>query len=243
MKYHKKDRKKGKQKESRNYKDISSTTSSSGDNSNSSSSSQASDIEDIVSKFRKRNSKRKDIDRAFGSVLKRDYNRKFDSASSKTPIERFFYRIEEIAKDHGVHREQLVGQLGSILQNEAVDFYWTFRERNGEISWSKLKKAFIYRFSESRTQEDVWNSLESRKQRTNEPFVEYYNAVLEISMSLKKPIRDSKLIRLLKDNMIPSLKSQLAGKVFSSLPKLINKCISIEETWKRIKINTHHQGE
>lgn len=35
--------------------------------------------------------------------------------------------------------------------------------------------------------------------------------------------------------MRASLQSQLAGKSFTSLPKLINKCISIEETWKRIK--------
>lgn len=173
--------------------------------------------------------------RSFGLVLKRDYNLKFDGSTSKTPIERFLYRVREIAKDHGVQKNQLVGQLGSVLQDEAFDFYWTYRERNGNVSWSELKRAFIYRFSDRRTQEDVWHSLDARKQRSNEPFLEYYNAVLDISLSLKKPIKDSRLIRLLKDNMRPSLQSQLAGKNFSSLPKLINKCITIEETWKRIK--------
>lgn len=174
-------------------------------------------------------------DRSFGLILKRDYNMKFDGASSKTPIERFLYRIQEIAKDHGVHKDQLVGQLGTVLHNEAVDFYWTFRERNKDVRWSDLKKAFIYRFSDRRTQEDVWHSLDARKQKANESFLEFYNAIVEISLSLKEPIRDSKLIRLLKDNMRPSLQLQLAGKVITSLPKLINKCISIEETWKRIK--------
>lgn len=35
--------------------------------------------------------------------------------------------------------------------------------------------------------------------------------------------------------MRPSLGSQQAGKLCKSLPRLINKCISIKETWKRIK--------
>lgn len=216
---------------------VESSSSSSESESNSSSSSSSDDHNEARERsnrnrgHRNQNSER----RSFGLILKRDYNLKFDGATSKTPIERFLYRVREIAKDHGVQKNLLVGQLGSVLQDEAFDFYWTYRERNGNVTWSDLRRAFIYRFSDRRTQEDVWHSLEARKQRSNEPFLEYYNAILDISLSLKKPIKDSRLIRLLKDNMRPSLQSQLAGKTFASLPKLINKCITIEETWKRIK--------
>lgn len=51
--------------------------------------------------------------RSFRMILNRDYNTKFDDSSLKNPIERC---------------------LGAVLQNDLVDFYGNYRERNGEIS-------------------------------------------------------------------------------------------------------------
>lgn len=161
-------------------------------------------------------------------------NLRFDGSVHGLSVDRFVYRFESIAADYGISINRLVEEVHGFLDGPALEFYWQCRESNGNISWPAMRMMLRDRFQDFRSDPIIKSALESRKQKTGEPFVEYYNDLLNISSTLRQPISSHELITIVMKNMRTALQLELASWLPSSLPELVQRCTHAEYTWKRL---------
>lgn len=158
----------------------------------------------------------------------------FSGELCEIPVERFFYRVESLAVSNGVSTEFLVRNLNVLLNGKAREWYWVYMERQGNVQWQSLKCAMIHRFQDRRTDADIRQALERRKQRIKESFLDFYNEILSMSLPLKQPMTESETLGLLIRNMRPGLQANFAGKQFDDISSLVNQSIAVEDTWNRL---------
>lgn len=168
------------------------------------------------------------------TLLKREWNVSFDGTSAGPRVDRFLYRVERLANNNRIPLDSLVNDLGAVLKGEAYEYYWILLERSGQITWQLLKEAMTYRFDDRRTDDEIWDVLNSRKQKTKEQFIVFYNQILSASLSLRVPITESQLTVLLRRNMRPGLREKFAGEELPPLPVFVKRCVAIEDTWNRL---------
>lgn len=164
------------------------------------------------------------------------WNINFNPSSKETiPIEQFLYRVEHLAKVYKISHNDLVNDVQFLLSGEACQYYWLFLKTTSNLNWADLKVALVTRFKDRKTDFDIKFELHSRKQNVpRETFLEFYNAVLTISYTLKVPLSDSDLIDLLMRNMRDGLMISLAGESFTSIQELVKRCVALEDSWSRI---------
>lgn len=121
-----------------------------------------------------------------------------------------------------------------MLRDRALNWFWEFQETYGIVDWDKLSEAMVQRFKIRRSDDDVRQLLERRKQRTNEPFLDYYHVVRSITLSLMHPLTDVEFINLLTRNMRGGLQAKFAGQQFQNITDMVNQCVTVEDIWSRI---------
>lgn len=161
-------------------------------------------------------------------------NLHFDGSVEGLAVDKFIYRFEQLANDYGIEECRYVEEIHSFLDGPALDFYWSCRSSKHYITWPQMRYAFMNRFQDYRTDNVIRLSLESRRQKHGEPFINFYNSILNMSSNLRNPVSQSDLIFLLTKNMNQSLQYELASEIPSSVAELVQKCVNIETTWKRL---------
>lgn len=164
------------------------------------------------------------------------WNINFNPNSKDTiPIEQFLYRVEHLARVYKISHDEMVNDVQFLLSGEACQYYWLLIKTTANLNWECLKEALITRFKDRKTDFDIKFELHNRKQNVpRESFLEFYNAVLTISYTLKIPLPDIDLIDLLMRNMRDGLTISLAGESFSSIQALVKRCVALEDSWNRI---------
>lgn len=171
----------------------------------------------------------------FKPVIAREIrNLKFDGTCEGVPIDKFLYRFEQVAIDYHISPHRLIEELHPLLAGPALEFYWSCRSANPGLQWPQLRQEFLARFQDYRTDNVIRLSLESRKQKMGEPFIQFYNAILNLSASLRNPLSQHDLIFLLMKNMSYSLQYELASYSPHSVAQLVQRCVNSEYTWKRL---------
>lgn len=161
----------------------------------------------------------------------------FDGSSDGLPIERFLFRVEHLARTHRVTENELKDQFGVLLKGSALNWYWCYLERNPNLTWSQLRNAIIERFQDRRTDDDIRRILDSRKQKSGETFMEFYNEILSLSLRFRNPISDADILRTLRYNMSIGLQNHLADQEIDSISTLVRRCVALEDMWKRHQFN------
>lgn len=107
----------------------------------------------------------------------------------------------------------------------------------GPVSWIQLKCAMSERFQDRRTDYDIRRSLDVRKQKHGENFLEFYNTLLTMAIPLKTPLKEPDLFNIIKRNMRSGLQIATAANKFRNLSELVNVCVAHEDTWERTGYN------
>lgn len=168
------------------------------------------------------------------SLAKEIRNLKFDGSVYGLNADRFIYRFELLAYNRGIPENMLIEEVLGFLEGAALEFYWSCREKDRSISWSYLRALLKDRFQSFNSDGVIRSSIEARKQRPGEPFIEFYNAILNLSAPLQNPLSQSELISLLTKNMRTSLQFQHASFRPTSVSDLVESCVTTENTWKRM---------
>lgn len=159
----------------------------------------------------------------------------FDGSRNGLSFDRFLFRVERLATHLGIPEDSLVDELHFFLKGQAAEFYWsTIEKHKGIISWSFMKNIMKDRYRDRRMDFDIRRSLDVRRQRRAEPFIEFYSAILDMALPLEVPLSDNDLLMLLIRNMSIDLQRKLAGEFFRSVETLVARCVSIEDDWSRI---------
>ena len=148
-------------------------------------------------------------------------------------IKRFLMRVEHLAKSEKIPTQRLVTDLHYILKGNANEWYWTFIERNPNITWDNLKVELNKCFQGPRTDDDIRSQMEGRKQKHRESFCEFYQELISMSLQLEVPITDQEIIRIIKRNMRAGLQDKLTNIDITSVDNLFRKCLAYEDTWNR----------
>lgn len=148
-------------------------------------------------------------------------------------IKRFLTRVEHMARSEEVPPQKLVTDLHYILKGNANDWYWTFIERNPNITWDMLKMELKKCFQGPRTDEDIRSQLETRKQKYRESFTEYYHDIISMTLQLELPLTEQEIIRMIRRNMRAGLQDKLTDSNITSVDELFRKCVAYEDTWAR----------
>lgn len=126
------------------------------------------------------------------------------------------FRVEYLASVFCISDNQLVNNFGFLVRGAAKEFYWMVIEKtsNLDLSWKQLRCAFVNQYQIRRSDSDIKRMLDSRKQKNREPFQDFYNDLLCISLPLREPMLDQDLIELMQRNMRYGLQIDCAGKLF-----------------------------
>lgn len=158
----------------------------------------------------------------------------FDGTPFGSPIDRFLYRVEHLAKSNRIPFSKLVNDLHILLRKIALEWYWSYLQRNGIVQWENLIQDMRSRFQDRKTDFEIRQSIVARKQKFRESFLEFYSAILDSTLSLNQSLPESEIFFILRQNMSSELQLKLAGRKISTVPELVNQCVDIEDTWLRV---------
>lgn len=135
---------------------------------------------------------------------------KFSGLSNSLSVESFIYRVEALtAQTLYGDFELLCNYAGSLFEGKANDWFWRVHQRDPKITWSKLCKALREQFRDSRTDIDFLEIIRDRKQKPNETFDDFYEAVNELVDRLKEPLDDATLVEILRRNLLPDIQHEI----------------------------------
>lgn len=161
-------------------------------------------------------------------------NLKFDGSVNGISIDKFIYRFEAIAFDHGIPMSKLIEEVHGFLDGAAQEYYWCCRETHHSITWPQMRSLLKDRFQDFRTDPIIKSAMEARRQKSNEAFIDFYNDLVSMSVSLRSPMSSTELISLVMKNMRNALQYELASWIPHSLPELVQRCVNAEHTWRRL---------
>lgn len=172
-----------------------------------------------------------------------NFNVQFDGSRNGLPVDRFLFRVERLATSFGIPRIHLVDELHFLLRGQAAEFYWSVLEQNqGIVDWDTMSLALRKRFIDRRADIDIRRSIDCRRQKTKEPFIEFYADILDMAIPLRTQLSPNDLLMTLLRNMSLELQHKLAGEHFSNVELLVDKCVAIEDAWNRLQKFNHPGG-
>lgn len=147
-------------------------------------------------------------------------------------VEKFVFQVEHLASTNGISEQQLVNGLHLFLKGLASDHYWVMLQQNPNCTWQELKASLLYRFKIRRSDIEIRQSLDNRKQKLNESFIEFYYSIHELAQPLTYPLTEREILEILKKNMRRELKIHLAGRFINTISELLSVCTNVEDVWK-----------
>lgn len=163
------------------------------------------------------------------------YGSTSDDKQNERSVDRFLFQVEFLANAYNVSSARLVKELSVLLRGEPYEWYWNYVQRNGLVTWPVLRAELVKMFRDRRTYDEVRQDLESRKQKYDkkETFLQFYNVMLAKTLNFQTPYSDVDFLRILKQNMRPGLQVALAIENVPTIDQLIQRCMSLEDTWTR----------
>lgn len=166
-----------------------------------------------------------------------DWQVKFNGDGKK--LYHFLERISELAQSRRVRDEDLFNSAAELFIGDA--FVWFKSIKSSVDNWQslivKLKKDFLH----SDVEDDLWDQIKSRKQKSNES-VAVFIAHLQVLFSrlTSSPAEVTK-IKHIKNNLLPEYITQLALVEIETVNDLATYCRKLEEaSYIKTKRNPHH---
>lgn len=165
------------------------------------------------------------------------WNLFFDGNPNHLSIGKFIFRVEHLAKTNDISLIALVDNLHFLLRGVALEWYWMVLPKLFPKNWNQLKQELFDRFQDRRTDFDIRHDIDSRKQKPNESFLDFYHSILNLAIPLQNQFSDFDLMNILRKNMKRSLRIAVIAKNFKNLNHFISKCVSFEDEWLRLGLN------
>lgn len=167
------------------------------------------------------------------SLAREERNLRFRGTLNDISIDKFLYRFECSASSYGIPMERFVSEIKGLLEDYALDFYWSYQENHPFSSWLQLREALRAHFQEGRDDFDIRRMLDNRKQRPRESFEEFLSDIRRICMRLRTPLTEMETVMLLVRNMNAELQYKLMGQIPRQVNELVSKCLAIEDSTLR----------
>lgn len=123
------------------------------------------------------------------------WNLKFDGSSSGLNVEEFLYRVTSLTNDNfNGDFSVICKNLNTLLTGKAKEWYWRFHKQSPSIMWTEFCRAIRAQYKEFKTSFDIKEELRNRKQKQNESFDTFFEAISAIMDRLPVPISDEEIL-------------------------------------------------
>lgn len=138
------------------------------------------------------------------------WNLRFDGSSSGLNVEEFLYRIRSLTNDNFFGDFSVIlKNLNTLLIGKAKDWYWRYHKQTPSLNWNDFCVAIRAQYKDFKTSYDIREDIRNRKQRANESFDTFFEAISALMDRLPTPMTDEELIEILPRNLRPEIRQEL----------------------------------
>lgn len=158
------------------------------------------------------------------------WNIRFDGSSKGLRCEEFLYRIQCLTEENfNGNFDYICANLHVLLTGKAKDWYWKYHKSVNRIEWDSFCSALKKQYRDYRTTYDIREELHNRKQKVNESFEVFFDAITDISDRLDVPLEDEDLIEIITRNLRPEIRHELLYVQIRSISHLKKLCLMREK--------------
>lgn len=153
-----------------------------------------------------------DMDRNSERVLNviRNWKIRFTGDTSEVTVDEFIYRVNTLTNSNLRGDFHLLCEHAHILfEAKALKWFWRFHRSCNNLDWVGLCDALKKQYKEYNTDFDIKDDIRRRKQRLNESFDEYYDAIMVLCDRLREPMTESELCENIQRNLQPEVRHEL----------------------------------
>lgn len=128
------------------------------------------------------------------TAIIQSWNIKFDGSATGLSVEEFLYRVTSLTNyNFNGDFTAICKNLNSLLVGKAKEWHWWHHRQSPSPTWNDFCTAIRAQFKEFKTTYDIKEELRNRKQKQNENFDSFREAVSCIMDRLSIPIADEEL--------------------------------------------------
>lgn len=162
---------------------------------------------------------------------------KFGGMPNDIPIEDFIYRVNNLTSTCLNGDFELLIQFANLLfTGSALSFYWRIHRSVEMLTWSCLCRRLKERYQDQRSDLEIKSFMRRRRQRPNESFDEFLDAILAIADSLREPMGDVDIVAEVRHNLNEELKHELLHIDTPDLASLRKECHRHEEFFRGSRV-------
>lgn len=151
----------------------------------------------------------------------RNWHIKFSGHDSSILVEEFIYRVNILTtKTLGGNFKILDDHAHCLFEGKALAWFWRYHRTHDDIDWITLTNALRNEYKSNYTNYDVLEDIRRRKQRSNETFDEYFEAISELTDRLKTPLSDGELCETMLRNIKHEIRHELLHLDIRSVSQL-----------------------
>jgi hypothetical protein len=159
------------------------------------------------------------------SVPISDWKIKFGGDAKE--VYNFLDRVNEYSQARGVTEGELFKAAAEFFIGDA--FLWFLQIKPTLHSWVSLVEQLKADFLPPHAEDDIWDSIKSRKQNRNESIV-IFSAVMEnLFKRLSRPPHETTKVNCIRKNLLPEYISHLALTDIDTVANLVKLCKKLEE--------------
>lgn len=83
--------------------------------------------------------------------------------------------------------------IHTLFEGKALKWFWRFHKTNGDLNWEDLCVALRRQFKDYYSDFDMKDDILRSKQRSNETFDEFYDAIMLLCDRLRTPFTNYEL--------------------------------------------------
>lgn len=146
---------------------------------------------------------------------------KFSGSNSDISVEEFIYRINILTSIHLKDDFNLICQHAhSLFEGKAKQWFWRYHRLTTDLNWFSLCEALKRQFKDDLTDYDIKDDIRQRKQKQNESFDDFMDAISSLCDKLKTQMSEAELVETVLRNLKPDLRHELLHLELNSIVAL-----------------------
>lgn len=117
-----------------------------------------------------------------------------------------------------------------LLTGKARDWFWRYHKQVESIVWTEFCEALRFQYRDFKSSFDIREEIRNRKQKPNETFDEFFDAITVVMDKLPHSMSEGEVIEILTRNLRPEIRQDLLYIPIHSLPHL-RKLVQMRENF------------
>lgn len=153
--------------------------------------------------------------------LIRNWKVRFTGDTSDMRVNEFIYRVNTLTNANLKGDFDLLCEHAHILfEGRALKWFWRYHRSCGNMNWDDLCEELKRQYKDYDTDFDIKDDILRRKQKHNETFDDYYDAIMVICDRLRNPLPEYELCEIIQRNLRPEVRHELLHLDINRLDQL-----------------------